>query len=207
MINISAKIRLDDGTDIYIDSKYILSLEANLSDRASFSEPSVGVISTNGYVTISDFDNNTIYKLLQNGKIQNQRFAIYLNNTLGNHQTRFFVYIISQCIYNVEDKTARINLNDDLIEWQDINIEFSNLQTNQTAYNVYEYLKEKTPNKWNHQELDNNTASILRAYTIDKAYLKSGSLWSQWNKLCYACGLHVFKNTSNRVCVCYDFRS
>jgi hypothetical protein len=220
MITLTAKITLADGTEIEVGNRKdktenaqkiyvpVLSIDCSTITRNNIAMPSWGIISNNGSIKFVDYD-DTIKSLIQQNKLSQNAYAVItLENTLAKSNMSVSCFLTKKWNYDNNDKTVTVSLGDDLEEWQDIQARELNLsQSLNTGLDVYVFLKNITPTKWEFKELDEITTEVLSNYQIRHAYLEATNLWQQWNKLCVACGLHIFKNIQDKVVVSYDFRS
>lgn len=208
MITLTAKITIDGNTKIDINKRSILSIDYSTITRDNVAMPSWGIISNNGSIKFVDYD-GTIKSLIQQNKLsQNADAVITLEDTLTKSNMSVSCFLTKKWNYDNNDKTVTVSLGDDLEEWQDIQARELNLsQSLNTGLDVYVFLKNITPTKWEFEELDEITTEVLSNYQIRHAYLEATNLWQQWNKLCIACGLHIFKNRQDKVVVSYGFRS
>lgn len=208
MITLTAKITLADGTEIPLTKQNARSIDQSIVDRGNIAKPSYGIISNGGSLEIVDYDDSIKTMARENRLNDKSVVTIDLNDTLSKAHTQLGQYYATKWNYDNNGRTVRASLNDDLTDWQEIQIDRLNLANKpMSGEDIYEYLKENTPLKWSFENLDTTTAEILKNYSIDKPYLHRGNLWSQWNKLCVACGLYIFKNKNGKVVVSYDFRS
>jgi hypothetical protein len=67
-------------------------------------------------------------------------------------------------------------------------------------YEICDFLIEKTPDKFEFV-IDEETVNELTNIICHYPYLESGNLWGQWNKLCEACALYIYKNNEGKVIV------
>lgn len=208
MITLTAKITIDGNTKIDINKRSLLSIDYSTITRDNDAMPSWGIISNNGSIKFVDYD-GTIKSLIQQNKLsQNADAVITLEDTLTKSTMSVSCFLTKKWNYDNNDKTVTVSLGDDLEEWQDIQArELSLNQSLNTGLDVYVFLKNITPTKWKFEELDEITTEVLSNYQIRHAYLEATNLWQQWNKLCIACGLHIFKNIQDKVVVSYGFRS
>ena len=209
MITLTAKITLADGTEIPLDKRNALAIDQSIVDRSNTLAPSYGIISNGGSLEIIDY-NGEIKSFAQSYRLNDRAVAtIYLTNTLvKNCSSQMGKYYATQWVYDDNGQTVRTNLADDLVDWQNIQVEGFNLQNSEmSGLDIYNYLKEETPSRWQFENLDQTTKQVLEEYIIENPYLQRGNLWSQWYKLCVACGLYIFKNRQAKVAVSYDFRS
>lgn len=208
MITLTAKITLADGTEIVIDKRNMVSIEQSIIDRSDINLPSAGIISNGGSIEFVDYDGR-IKKLAESYKLNDKAKAtIFINDTLSKINSQIGEYYATNWDYESNNRVVKTSLTDDLTEWQNIEIKKWDLHPIETTgWDIYDHLVSLTPSKWVFENLDNYTATILDDYILERFYLNAGNLWNQWQKLCVACGLYIFKNKNGKIVVSYDFRS
>ena len=202
------------GETIEINSRNIISISRNSSDRADFKLPSFGIISNTSEIEFND----TNGKILQYAKDlllkEGLECNIYLKNSLydsfENDGKLIGVFTTANWEYDNNNRKVSVSLKDDLEEWQDINIEgFSYDAKNRPQYTLewfYDYLRDRTPTKYKmliFEELDTTTQNILLNCTIRYPMLKSGSLWQPWTKMCQVAQAHIYKLDNGRTTFVY----
>lgn len=202
------------GETIEINSRNIISISRNSSDRADFKLPSFGIISNTSEIEFND----TNGKILQYAKDlllkEGLECNIYLKNSLydsfENDGKLIGVFTTANWGYNNNNRKVSVSLKDDLEEWQDINIEgFSYDAKNRPQYTLewfYDYLYDRTPTKYKmltFEELETTTQGILSNCTIKYPMLKSGSLWQQWTKMCQVAQAHIYKLNNGKTTFVY----
>jgi hypothetical protein len=210
MITLTAKITLADGTIYDIDKRNILSIDTNIIDRGNIVMPSTGIISNSGTIKFVDYDRKINQLVETNALGDSNKCVIYLSNTIADVQSPVGTFYTSRWDYDSNNREVIILLQDDLIEWQSIEMADIPLSSPTTALafleNIKGYLEYYYP-KFEFDTIDETTSAILQNYEIAYPYLKSGSIWNQFTKICEACGLHIFKNNRNKIVVSYAFRS
>lgn len=192
-----------EDLSINIDRYNILSFNSETIDRKTMGKPSYGVISNSGTITVAD-TTREILDYHKNGLLKTGLpCKIFLNNTLTEKSEQIDEKHTKAWAYNELSAMVKISIGDDLMEWQDIQVASTVLQPEQNMLWVYNYLKEITPSRWQFEELDSNTTDYLSKIKLPYPYFDGGSLWSEWDKLAQACGLHIFKH-NNKVIVKHD---
>lgn len=194
---------------INIDRRNLQRLERTITDRSSYDLPSYGIISNTGNIDFIDFDGEVRDYAEQQILKSGLTVEISLNNTLYGNSEHIGTFYTNKWTYDNNNRVVSVSLKDDLEWWQEINVEKVEFdletQRTKTMQDLYEYLWDLTPKKYNmlsFDELDDNTKQVLTETVIKYPYLESGSLWSQWQKLCEVCQLHIYKNNQGRtVCV------
>jgi hypothetical protein len=209
MITLTATITLEDGTELKLNKKNIISIDQNIIDRSDIKKPSWGIVSNSGIIEFADNDKDLqVEDLVEALKLTNKaKVNISLENTIAKSKNTVGEFWASSWNYDGIAHIVTLTIKDDLEEWQEIQTEILPVQVALTGTEIYEYLKSITPNKWVFADLDEVTQNTLDKYYIYFPYLNRASLWRQWEKLCEACGLNIFKNKENKVVVSYHFRS
>jgi hypothetical protein len=207
MITLTARITLADGSAYEVNKRNILYLDSEIVDRSDIAMPSVGIISNRGSLRFMDFDGKIDRLIATEGLSENYKCELFLTDTLSKAETSMGEFYATDWQYDSNSKEVSVTLVDDLVEWQEIEINGFDLGSETIAYMLYDALVQYyVPSKWSFKNLDTKTYQILNDYKIEYPYLKKGNLWSYFNKICEACGLHIFKNRENKVVVSYDFR-
>lgn len=201
--------------DIEINAKNIISLEGSIFSRGDNKLPSYGIISNTGRLEFNDH-NRKVLEYIKNNKLKKVTTKLYLINTLvKDFKTNVGTYYSDKLEYDNDNRKISQTFIDDLEEWQDIQVQgFScnplkpyQVLQNGSMQDLYNYLKEHTPSKYNmlsFDNLDGETKRILSNTFLEYPYLESGSLWKQWNKLCQICQLYIYKNNKGQtVCRTY----
>jgi hypothetical protein len=212
LITLTATNYVAEDDIIEIDSRNILSMEFSIFDRSGLKLPSFGIISNNGRIEFTDYDGR-IFRYAQNLMIiRGLKCEMYLTNTLvAGATTKIASMETDQWDYDNDNRVVSVSLKDDLEEWQEINVDeisydISNPEKKPFSW-LYEYLYEYTKQSYNMQsidELDDETKAVLQNTYIKYPLLKSGNLWQQWNKLCQACQLHIYKNNQGIIVCKYN---
>lgn len=200
MNELTAKIYISASETLEINRNNVLSVSRNTTDRADYKLPTFGIISNTSEIEFNDV-NGKVLQYANDLKLQEGLDCeIYLKNSIYNKNKVVGIYKTATWNYDNNNKKVSVSLKDDLEEWQDINVEGfgydAKNRKSQTLYIFYEYLRGKTPTKYNmlaFNELDDNTKAILNNITIMYPMLKSGSLWQQWTKLCQVAQAHIYK--------------
>lgn len=192
-------------TEIVINQRNLINLESSIFDRSDIKMPSWGIISNGGRLEFNDPYGDVKDLVERNLLTINQKVHIYLTNTLTNVVEQVGEFFTADWEYDTNNKTASVTLKDDLEEWQEIMIDGINYDprnaTPKSAYFIYEYLQEKTPDKYgmpNPWELDDDTQNMLWNTIILNPFLSSGSLWTCWSKLCELCQLYIYKHITTK---------
>lgn len=194
--------------EILINNKNMTNVERTIIDRSDIKLPSWGIITNGGDIEFNDLGGVIKYYIEQQILEDNIITNIAINNTsITNKKEQLGAFNASKWEYNNSNSIVKVELKDNLLEWQNILLDGMPLQNEMTMLQICDYLKSKTPNKWTFKELDGETQSILQNTICKYPYLESGSLWNEWNKLCEVCALYVYKNNQDNIVISYEFRS
>lgn len=193
------------GEKINIDNSNLISLSTSIFDRSDYKLPSYGIISNVGNLEFNDNKGKVLYYAENLLLTSDLKVVVKLNNTITHKSEQVAVMETGTWTYDNDNKSVSVSLKDDLEEWQDIQIQGFDYDprnpravlTNGTMEDLYRWLYNKTPSKYNmlsFDELDSNTKSVLTNTIITYPLLEDGTLWEQWTKLCEVCGLYIYKN-------------
>ena len=184
---------------IDINKRNLISFNREIVDRADIKFPSYGIISNIGKIEFKDLDGEVRDYAEQMLLTSDLKVKINLNNTLTKKTEQVSEFITKEWDYDNDNKVVSVSLKDDLEEWQNTEQFSVNLTKNSTGLDLYQILKDKTPSKFEFEELDQNTTHFLENCSFKFLFLKQGNLWQQWTKLCVACALHIYKDKNGKV--------
>lgn len=209
-----------DKTTLTIKNDTLTSINIEKARQGDYERPSFGIVSKTG--SISFIDKNNIVKNNLQWLTTNKKFIInfVLRNTKTNKMRGIANYTTTKWKYDANSNIVNVDFSDMLTEWQDrkvnaLNADLNNL-TSKDCATIYNYLREtlKYPIEidgeiyFNYlydlrpvEELDEKTQDILKNTIIKYPILESGSLWGNFDKLCQACGLHIYWDGSSTRCV------
>ena len=197
------------GENRVLNYRSLKSVEADIFERGDYQNPDYGIISNVGSISFNDFDRKFLYYLQNKDVFDFGNIFIYLNDTISKRSEQIAEFIPDYWQYDNNNRSVTVSLKDDLEEWQDIFVSGINYNASvfepKTAKYFYEFLHEKTPQKYrmlSFEELDQYTKKVLEGTTIMYPFLEDDDLWSQWDKLCKAFLLHIFKRSDGRT-VCF----
>lgn len=191
--------------EVKFDRRNLLSLESEVKDRADIDKPSFGIISTGG--SLSFKDNSSRFLNYANAGLLTEgiEIKIFLENTVKKTKKQVGQYYTTDWNYDNDSRSVSVSFKDDLEEWQEVSVGLELVGSrSKNAFSLYEYLKEKTPLKFNFKE-DFLSKDHLKKIGIDFLYLENGTLWSQWKKLCEIAMLFIYKDNYGDVVVCSSF--
>lgn len=195
---------------IEIDRWNLLSMNIDLPSKADNSMPSFGIISSQASVSFNDLDgkveNYAEQGLLVGGLVCETKII----NTLKKAEQTIGVFETSEWSYDASNRSVSVSMKDGLEGWQEIHVDGISFNPNETPVwtgkDVYEYLYEQTPAKYKMLDfayLDEDTKYILQNTIIPLKFLSSGSLWSQWQKLCTVCMSYIYKKPNGQTTFSY----
>lgn len=152
--------------------------------------PSYGALSQYGSVKLADYTGeiNEIEEL--NMLTSGIKVKLYLDNELVGD------YLFDT--FEKENRTTyNVQLNDEIIKWNDIIISSSPLQENKTAKDFYDFLISQY--EADYEILSDDIKNYLENIKIQYYYLESGSLFSQWNKFCDITQMLVYKKQNGKI--------
>lgn len=200
----------DEREDFIVNRKNIISLSTSLYDRGDFKLPSFGIIANKGEVEFNDYD-GLVLSLIQSGVMNYSRVwscNIYIENTLiKNSARRIGAFDAVAWDYDDENKTVKVELKDDLEEWQNItvgeipyNARNPQEQTLKWFYDKLYAITDKHYNMQPFEALTEKTKEVLNKTVIKYPLLYSGSLWASWQKVCEVGQLHIYKDNGTVKC-------
>lgn len=194
-----------------IDEDKMIGCEFELNEKADPTLPKFGVISNDGSLEFRDYDGKFL-ELIEQGRLhEKKQVSFYLENTYDRTKQEISTFLSNDVSYDDDSRTATISLVDNLVAWQDIKDVRIYLQKNKTMKDVYDALVDlSAPLGYEFADIDNdNEFSDLKSYlmsiTLGYFFLKSDSLWAQWQKFCEATGLYLYINKENKIVLGGEF--
>ena len=191
------------GVNINVDKRNLISFDRDVVDRADVNFPSFGIISNKGNIKFKDIEGKVKDYIASRVVAEGMRVQVYLNNTLSKTQEKIGEFSTNEWSYDELSQSVTVPLTDGLERWQNIQVGKYPLRVNETALDIYDWLTTCTPDI--EAGLDEETYKFLANYFIKYNHLEGGTLWNQWNKLCEACGLHIYKNSNGDYEVVHSF--
>lgn len=201
MITLTARISLTADIEIIVDNRNMISLERTIMDRSDTSKPNWGIIANGGNIEFNDLGGEIKDYIEQ--QLLKSDLSVYfeIRNTLvENKVEQVGKFATDKWTYDNNNKVVSVSLKDDLLLWQEIQVSAMPLRSQMTMKALYDYLVNLSSG-WTFEPLDTQTLAMLTKTVCAYPYLESGSLWSQWNKLCEVCGLYIYKNNDNKIVV------
>lgn len=192
------------GLSIYGDRRNLLSISAPIKDRSDNEQPSYGIISNAGTLSLVD-GTKEIKEYARLGLLtQDLDVQLWLEDTQSKKKQSLGKFKTDKWSYDNINFEVTIDFKDDLEEWQSVLIPSTDLIFNKTAKDLYNKLVELTPSKYIFEDLFSKTESIFNNISIPYFYYEKGSLWEQWNKLCYLTLSNLYKNENDKIIIKSD---
>lgn len=218
MIELYAKITVTPRTDtnqevaINVNRTNIQSIDVKLTDRGDLKLPSFGIISNAGSLSYIDSNGATLELATQNRLQEGNKCEIFLKNTLvPNKSESIAILETAQWDYDNESKIVDVSLQDELVEWQSINVDAVSYDPTKADAKplswFYRHLWGSTKPNYDmlsFDELDDDTKAMLSNTKVRYQLLKNGTLWQQWTKLCEVGLSHIYKGKDGRIVYKYN---
>lgn len=211
MINLSAKIYINDSNIINVDNSNMVYLDCPIFDREKNDIPSWGIVSNKGKMRFYD-TNFEVQNLIDSKSLNSSnKIEIYLNNTIAKKSNKVGEFSSSTWNYDNDSRLVYVDFFDDLTEWQEIIIPQiePTVSSRKNIEDLFNALISLTPYKWTF-EVDDKTLNHIKSIKIDESndttsnafyYLNRGSLWVQWDKFCKIAMLHIYKKQNGNVVI------
>lgn len=197
---------------IIVNRRNFVSISYNSADRGDDSKPKYGVISNSGMLEFLD-DEGLVDACAYNDLLDsNNEIYVYLYNDILKTMKLQGIYEGSNWEYDNTTRKVKVNLQDFILGLQDITVGDVALIDTSTINNIFKYyraldmfnlLNEYAPDKLKVYAKSEATA-WLQKVGIKYPYLSSGTLWSQWQKLCEICGAHIYTERDGKIYITVD---
>lgn len=204
MVSLQGKIEFANGETFELNNRNLTSLDTITTDRTNITLPSYGIISNSGNISFVDYFGEIEQFIEKDLLTSDLKVELSIINLISKTTQSIGVFYTDKWSYNNNNKEVSVSLKDDLLEWQNVLLDRYISIYKKTFYELYEYLKDKTPNKFEFEELDSETETFLKNTTCYFPHFSRGSLWSQFDKLCQIAYLHIRKNNSNKVVIKHE---
>ena len=196
------------GLSIYGDRRNLLSISAPIKDRSDNEQPSYGIISNAGTLSLVD-GTKEIKEYARLGLLTSDLDAqLWLEDTQSKKKQSLGKFKTDKWSYDNINFEVTIDLKDHLEYLQDYNSNGLVLQAeSKTFLDVYNWIKEQIQNSglvYNFQ-LDIDTLNLLSNISCQYPYLEKGNYWEQLNKLCNIVGMHIYENYDKKIIIYSDF--
>ena len=197
------------GLSIYGDRRNLLSISAPIKDRSDNEQPSYGIISNAGTLSLVD-GTREIKEYARLGLLtQDLDVQLWLEDTQSKKKQSLGKFKTEKWSYDNINFEVTVEFKDDLEKLQNYTYNGTALKSNSFNFlQIYNLLKEKieeTEDSYSFGELDISTSYVLSEISCLYPYLESGSFWEQLTKLCNIAGIHIYKNDKEKIIVYSDF--
>lgn len=197
------------GIKLYVDRRNMLSLSAPIKDRSDNEQPSYGIISNSGSLSLIDgtgeIKEYALMKLLK----PDLDVQLTLEDTLTKKKQSIGKFKTYKWAYNNKNFNVDIELKDDMEQLQNNISDGMEKESNEMTFlQVYNWMVSETSSKSSNfifAQLDNKTESVLSNIKCSNIFVNSGNLWEQFTKLCNIVGIHIYENANKEVIVSSDF--
>ena len=192
------------GLYIYGNRQNMLSLSAPIKDRSDNEQPSYGIISNAGSLSLVDGTGEIKEYACMGLLTTDLDVSLTLEDTITKKYQSIGKFKTNKWSYDNMNYEVTIELKDDLEQMQEINIPnqfelyyFNDSEGNmvvedKTAYYIYTQLKAlTTTNEFWHEPSD--FVDYLNRFTVKNYYLLKDTLWEQWNKFCIFIHVHMYE--------------
>lgn len=197
------------GIKLFADRRNMLSLSAPIKDRSDNEQPSYGIISNSGSLSIIDGTGEIKEYARMKLLTPDLNVQIWLEDTLTKKKQVIGKFKTNKWTYNNNNFEVNIELKDDLEEIQDSLTDGFELNRNPMTFKeIYDWIIDKietTLPQFKFKELDQKTLNLLSTTTNPYPYLEMDNLWQQLSKLCNILGMHVYENANKEIIVYSDF--
>ena len=196
------------GLKLFADRRNMLSLSAPIKDRSDNEQPSYGIISNSG--SLSLIDGTGEIKEYARMKLLKPDLDVQLtleDTATGKKQSigKFKTYTWT---YNNKNFEVDIELKDDLERIQELKSSKMPLQANSmTFFEIYTWIVNRIRQQIDNFRfvIDSSTQTLLSNIECEYPYLENGNYWEQLTKLCNIAGIHIYENADKEVIVHSDF--
>ena len=197
------------GLSIYGDRRNLLSISAPIKDRSDNEQPSYGIISNAGTLSLVD-GTKEIKEYARLGLLTTDLdVQLWLEDTQSKKKQSLGKFKTEKWSYDNINFEVTVEFKDDLEKLQNYTYNGTALKSNSFNFlQIYNLLKEKieeTEDSYSFGELDISTSYVLSEISCLYPYLESGSFWEQLTKLCNIAGIHIYKNDKEKIIVYSDF--
>lgn len=197
------------GIKLYVDRRNMISLSAPIKDRSDNEQPSYGIISNSGSLSLIDgtgeIKEYARMKLLK----PDLDVQLTLEDTLTKKKQSIGKFKTYTWTYNNKNFEVDIELKDDMEQLQNNISDGMEKESNEMTFlQVYNWMVSETSSKSSNfifAQLDNKTESVLSNIKCSNIFVNSGNLWEQFTKLCNIVGIHIYENANKEVIVSSDF--
>ena len=192
------------GLYIYGNRQNMLSLSAPIKDRSDNEQPSYGIISNAGSLSIVD-GTGEIKEYARMGLLTTDLdVSLTLEDTITKKHQSIGKFKTNKWSYNNMNYEVSIELKDDLEYWQNIKIKSQELIRNQNALKLYNDLLSFIPSKYEVQGLTQKQLNYIEKIEMPCYYWDSKSLWELWNDFFFFSLSKMYENEEGTVIIYSD---
>lgn len=199
------------GIKIDVDKRVLVEYNGVIEDRADVSSTSWGIISNTGNISFIDRNYEVYDYANDNLLVEGLDVSVFIVNTINNKIEKIGSFKTKDWNYDNDNRQVSVSLENDLPEWQDINLQEytvdpTKIEEKSLEY-IYRELHSKTPQRFNmlsFEELDEATKNHLSSSFVRYFVLEKGTLWNGWEKFCQVAQTHIYKNKEGITICRYD---
>lgn len=188
------------------DRSNLMTFNFTRSEIADNEQLSYGIVANTGEMTVKDKNAKLRLLAAQNLLLPDQDIKIYLESTDSESKAAIKDTIATmhseRWSYNSTEYQATISLYDPIQELQSHNVS-RNLSEPTTAYELYQFLYEKTVALGFNVNFYSDSIGILNDIQIQYPYIEECTLWEAWNKLANLARLHIYTDADGSIIVRY----
>ena len=193
------------GLYIYGNRQNMLSLSAPIKDRSDNEQPSYGIISNAGSLSLVD-GTGEIKEYARMGLLTTDLdVSLTLEDTITKKHQSIGKFKTNKWSYDNMNYEVTIELKDDIERLQNIKYSGDPLAGNRTFISIYWNLIIGLSSYGYTIITDGFARSILDNISGNHIYLDSGTYWEQLTKFCDIVGLHIYENENKEIIVYSDF--
>jgi hypothetical protein len=211
MITLTAKIAYDNGKELVIDKRNLLSMSHNIIDRSDIVLPSFGIISNSGKIGFVDYSGEVRRLAEQNKLSANLPVTISLNDTLNDTHLDCTNFVTRKWNYDPSSKEVSVDIGDRLILWQDIAINTipynATTPRSVTCEDIYKNLYNQTPTDYflvPFESLDRSLRLHLQTINVSFYISQDTTLWGAWTTLAQASFANIYMNNKGQTQFVFD---
>ena len=183
----------------------MLSLSAPIKDRSDNEQPSYGIISNAGSLSLVD-GTGEIKEYARMGLLTTDLdVSLTLEDTITKKHQSIGKFKTNKWSYDNMNYEVTIELKDDIERLQNIKYSGDPLAGNRTFISIYGNLIIGLSSYGYTIITDGFARSILDNISGNHIYLDSGTYWEQLTKFCDIVGLHIYENENKEIIVYSDF--
>lgn len=197
------------GLSIYGDRRNLLSISAPIKDRSDNEQPSYGIISNAGTLSLVD-GTREIKEYARLGLLTSDLdVQLWLEDTLSKKKQSLGKFKTDKWSYDNINFEVTVEFKDSLEQLQNIQLEKLPLSNeDRNFYDLYTWIttliNESVTHKFNFV-IDDKTKQILEEIISDTIYLEPDTAWNQLTKILDLTGGHICENYKEEVVLTCDF--